>query len=372
MHTRYAPVRRSPARHRCRPLPLDLHVLSLPLAFILSQDQTLHGIYLPVPRAAPKTPGGLPPEAPARTRALFPVLGRRALEASAPARRPAASPLSSTNFPPGRRRLPPPASPDRAAKVRPFLVPAKLFRIFFSNKPQVAGNHADAQAPRPRHHPTPAKPRNPAPIYNKVSGTIRTGRPRRGKARGKTDRPGRRAGTASRRDPRTGRHAERPRGETRGRDGKRRTGRGRRPESRPDQTARAGKSGPEDGERMPGKKRAWKKRDRRINKGKTGQTSQAKADKPSRKALAPPRKRPAQIGWTGQTGRSRKRPRKTGQDAPADGSRNARRRIRRPAPPPRHQMEKGHRTTPYRSSSKSRTGTIILRENGNTCFFTWT
>ena len=27
------------------PLPLDLHVLSLPLAFILSQDQTLHCIY---------------------------------------------------------------------------------------------------------------------------------------------------------------------------------------------------------------------------------------------------------------------------------------------------------------------------------------
>ena len=26
-------------------LPLDLHVLSLPLAFILSQDQTLHCIY---------------------------------------------------------------------------------------------------------------------------------------------------------------------------------------------------------------------------------------------------------------------------------------------------------------------------------------
>ena len=26
------------------PLPLDLHVLSLPLAFILSQDQTLHRI----------------------------------------------------------------------------------------------------------------------------------------------------------------------------------------------------------------------------------------------------------------------------------------------------------------------------------------
>ena len=42
LHTRYAPVRRSPAAHCWAPLPLDLHVLSLPLAFILSQDQTLH------------------------------------------------------------------------------------------------------------------------------------------------------------------------------------------------------------------------------------------------------------------------------------------------------------------------------------------
>ena len=43
LHTCYSPVRRSPAR-KCKhslPLPLDLHVLSLPLAFILSQDQTL-------------------------------------------------------------------------------------------------------------------------------------------------------------------------------------------------------------------------------------------------------------------------------------------------------------------------------------------
>ena len=46
--TRYAPFRRSPARWYCYllPLPLDLHVLSLPLAFILSQDQTLHCIFL--------------------------------------------------------------------------------------------------------------------------------------------------------------------------------------------------------------------------------------------------------------------------------------------------------------------------------------
>ena len=42
--TRYSPFRRSPAEHCCSPLPLDLHVLCLPLAFILSQDQTLHCI----------------------------------------------------------------------------------------------------------------------------------------------------------------------------------------------------------------------------------------------------------------------------------------------------------------------------------------
>ena len=41
-HTRYAPVRRSPPRYCYLALPLDLHVLGLPLAFILSQDQTLH------------------------------------------------------------------------------------------------------------------------------------------------------------------------------------------------------------------------------------------------------------------------------------------------------------------------------------------
>ena len=39
--TRYAPFRRSPPEYCYPALPLDLHVLSLPLAFILSQDQTL-------------------------------------------------------------------------------------------------------------------------------------------------------------------------------------------------------------------------------------------------------------------------------------------------------------------------------------------
>ena len=41
LHTCYSPVRRSPADVCSPPLPLDLHVLSLSLAFILSQDQTL-------------------------------------------------------------------------------------------------------------------------------------------------------------------------------------------------------------------------------------------------------------------------------------------------------------------------------------------
>ena len=40
--TCYAPFRRSPPEYCYSALPLDLHVLSLPLAFILSQDQTLH------------------------------------------------------------------------------------------------------------------------------------------------------------------------------------------------------------------------------------------------------------------------------------------------------------------------------------------
>ena len=41
LHTCYAPVRRSPSAYCYAMLPLDLHVLGLSLAFILSQDQTL-------------------------------------------------------------------------------------------------------------------------------------------------------------------------------------------------------------------------------------------------------------------------------------------------------------------------------------------
>ena len=43
--TCYAPFRRSPPEYCYPALPLDLHVLSLPLAFILSQDQTLLCIF---------------------------------------------------------------------------------------------------------------------------------------------------------------------------------------------------------------------------------------------------------------------------------------------------------------------------------------
>ena len=42
LHTRYSPVRRSPpSALLLHVMPLDLHVLGLSLAFILSQDQTL-------------------------------------------------------------------------------------------------------------------------------------------------------------------------------------------------------------------------------------------------------------------------------------------------------------------------------------------
>ena len=44
LHTCYSPVRRSPPKYCYLVLPLDLHVLGLSLAFILSQDQTLHCI----------------------------------------------------------------------------------------------------------------------------------------------------------------------------------------------------------------------------------------------------------------------------------------------------------------------------------------
>ena len=40
--THYSPVRHSHGRSKLQPIPFDLHVLSTPPAFVLSQDQTLH------------------------------------------------------------------------------------------------------------------------------------------------------------------------------------------------------------------------------------------------------------------------------------------------------------------------------------------
>ena len=56
LDTRYSPVRRSTSirRKRLMPFPLDLHVLSLQLAFILSQDQTLHCKISIAPNGMPK------------------------------------------------------------------------------------------------------------------------------------------------------------------------------------------------------------------------------------------------------------------------------------------------------------------------------
>ena len=44
LHTCYSPIRRSPSEYCYPMMPLDLHVLGLSLAFILSQDQTLRCI----------------------------------------------------------------------------------------------------------------------------------------------------------------------------------------------------------------------------------------------------------------------------------------------------------------------------------------
>ena len=56
MHTRYSPVRRSPTRYCYLSMPLDLHVLSLSLAFILSQDQTLRCYKLFLQYLSPRIP----------------------------------------------------------------------------------------------------------------------------------------------------------------------------------------------------------------------------------------------------------------------------------------------------------------------------
>ena len=112
---RYAPFRRSPPSHCCNALPLDLHVLGLPLAFILSQDQTLHRmnpfilefcLFLNLVVAAGTPRGTTPPE---RAPAGFP------------------------HFPNELLTIPPEDSPRLGAQRYNFpSFPPNFFRTFFT------------------------------------------------------------------------------------------------------------------------------------------------------------------------------------------------------------------------------------------------
>ena len=117
MHTRYSPIRHSHGAEA--PIPSDLHVLSLPLAFILSQDQTLH------------------------CRNCRPAPARRPVVSFAPAT--LLSTFCSSFFslhclkdPP--LRPPPPSPPSRSkarAKIGRSPVPAKCYpQLFFSPAPR--------------------------------------------------------------------------------------------------------------------------------------------------------------------------------------------------------------------------------------------
>ena len=108
--TRYAPFRRSPPSHCCDALPLDLHVLSLPLAFILSQDQTLLCIYTYISKFDPDNLFIFPKK---RINALFFVLGTCCTNLS----------ILSMNFA---------VTSETGCKGSTFFFPSKLFLTFFS------------------------------------------------------------------------------------------------------------------------------------------------------------------------------------------------------------------------------------------------
>ena len=105
--TRYAPFRRSPPGYCYPALPLDLHVLSLPLAFILSQDQTLLCIYTLSLSSTPTTSFFLKKN----QRSHF-VLGTCCTNLS----------ILSMNFP---------VISETGCKDSDFFVPSKLFLTFF-------------------------------------------------------------------------------------------------------------------------------------------------------------------------------------------------------------------------------------------------
>ena len=97
MHTCYAPVRRSPPVYCYTALPLDLHVLGLPLAFILSQDQTLHCMSIFLSRACRAAgPAGLTFPARLTARPLAVPVCLNDLSSSAPDNRAGPLPRSVT------------------------------------------------------------------------------------------------------------------------------------------------------------------------------------------------------------------------------------------------------------------------------------
>ena len=123
LHTCDSPVRRSPPA-RCRAaLPLDLHVLGLSLAFILSQDQTLHCMCLfCFIMSSPGLPGVPQKKHAGRPSLLvFPRLIRVKEPRSPP--RPSPSPKDRSR-------------PESGCKDKPFFYPAPNFSPTFLRKNQ--------------------------------------------------------------------------------------------------------------------------------------------------------------------------------------------------------------------------------------------
>ena len=120
-------------------LPLDLHVLSLPLAFILSQDQTLHCIYSLYILVRPLS-------LPVRilSYAVYPIPGIS--ETSRNLRSDSSSRMNPYRYP---ECLPAPEYPyaaclhsvnqlpfpKRATKIHIFFYPTNFFRFFFHSPP---------------------------------------------------------------------------------------------------------------------------------------------------------------------------------------------------------------------------------------------
>ena len=121
MHTCDSPVRRSPPA-RCRAaLPLDLHVLGLSLAFILSQDQTLHCMCLfCFIMSSPGLPGVPQKNMPDARRCLSFLVSSVSKNLAPP--RP---------FPPRPRTVP---GPKAGAKISQFFLPIQTFLQLFCEK----------------------------------------------------------------------------------------------------------------------------------------------------------------------------------------------------------------------------------------------